>query len=455
MIILCLISFILLAVSCVHADVPADEILDIPGYGPPKTRQYSGFIPVDDKHTAYLHYWFVTSSNDPTKDPVTLWMNGGPSCSSMEGGLYELGPYTFLNKLNETNGVPMIIDNVNSWTTVSSVIFLESPAGVGFSYNVNGSMESDDYIQSQNTYGFMLNFFAAFPEFASNDFFVTGESYAGIYVPTLAERIVDGNKANKPFINLKGIAIGNGCWGNDVGACSDTNDADRYRFLTLYGHALIPQKMYQAVLQQCTSSFNTSDPACREIFNNASDVVGDIYSYDIYDTCDVPDPTQRQLRTRRNKFGDPVSCLSTQLAPLFLDHPLVRKAFHLDHSKLGNWSLCSTVFYGMVIPDTRPIHRKLIDNDLRVLIYSGDADIAVPWIGSYEWVRNMNYPVTRPWSSWIASTADQTQSWTGGYVTEYGNMTFLTVKHAGHLVPQYEPEAARSFYMRFIQNRMI
>lgn len=80
------------ALVSINADIPADQITNIPGYGVPKTKQYSGFIAADDAKTVFLHYWFVTSPN-PTKDPVSVWMNGGPGCSSMEGGLYENGMF--------------------------------------------------------------------------------------------------------------------------------------------------------------------------------------------------------------------------------------------------------------------------------------------------------------------------------------------------------------------------
>ena len=121
---------------------------------------------------------------------------------------------------------------------MSSVIFLEQPIGVGFSYATNGSTTSDDFTQSQNTYGFLLSFFAAYPEFAKNEFFITGESYAGIYVPTLANRIVDGNAAGKPHINLKGIAVGDGCIGSQVGTCGNGGDAVQIDVDFFYGQHL-------------------------------------------------------------------------------------------------------------------------------------------------------------------------------------------------------------------------
>ena len=173
-----LLSSVLL--STVTAAVPADQIDSVPGYGKPPSAQYSGFLPVDDAKTIFLHYWLVLSTGNPNTDPLVVWMNGGPGCSSLEGGMYELGPFTFTGQRDST-GLPTLELNPYAWSTVASVLFIEQPAGVGFSYATNGSTASDDFVQSQNTYGFLLSFFKAFPEFAKSDFYITGESYAGTH----------------------------------------------------------------------------------------------------------------------------------------------------------------------------------------------------------------------------------------------------------------------------------
>ena len=263
--------------SLTTADVPADLITELPGYGKTPSKQYSGLIPVDAAQTVFLHYWFVTSTGNPATDPVAIWMNGGPGCSSLEGFLTELGPFQFTGERDST-GLPLMRDNPYAWTTVSSVLFLEQPAGVGFSYAVNGSTHSDDWIQSQNTYGFLLNWFKAYPEFAKNDFFITGESYAGIYVPTLANRILDGNAAGQPYVNIKGIAVGNGCIGHSVGTCGTGPDRTQILVDLYKGHAMIAQSTYEHIYEVCGDWIDP--PAeCLRIANNATRQVGRIDVY--------------------------------------------------------------------------------------------------------------------------------------------------------------------------------
>jgi carboxypeptidase C (cathepsin A) len=45
------------------------------------TATYSGFLDVTS--TKRLHYVFAESETDPVNDPVVIWFNGGPGCSSM------------------------------------------------------------------------------------------------------------------------------------------------------------------------------------------------------------------------------------------------------------------------------------------------------------------------------------------------------------------------------------
>ena len=428
-----------LLLSTVTADVPADLIDTIPGYGKAPSAQYSGFLPVDDAKTLFLHYWLVTSSNNPTTDPLVVWMNGGPGCSSLEGGLYELGPFTFTGDRDST-GLPTLKLNPYAWTTVASVLFIEQPAGVGFSYATNGSTTSDDFVQSQNTYGFMLSFFKAFPEFAKNDFYITGESYAGIYVPTLAYRVLEGNRAGKAFINIKGAAIGNGCWGDAVGTCSGAPDSQRIALTLYHGHGMVSEPLWEALLGECGVAFNSTSQKCQDLIGQANDAVGNIDVYNVYDTCNdglEPPPTSAQghevLRApsghwlqRRERLGDTVHCLPALLGQQYFDSAVVRKAWHVDAVKLAHWTTCYDIDYTTTVHDERAMYHELVAN-MKILVYNGDADACVPWIGNEEWTRSMGYPVAEAWRPWMVSAAGR--QWTGGFVTTYnGNFSFLTIK---------------------------
>lgn len=449
----------------VAADVPGDLITSLPGYGTTSSKQYSGLMPVDDAKSVFLHYWFVTATDvNPSTAPVLVWLNGGPGCSSLEGFLYENGPLHFTGETNSSTGVPTLQDNPYAWSRQANVIFLESPAGVGFSYAVNGSTSTTDEITSQNNYGFLKNWMAAYSEFASNPFFITGESYAGIYIPTLAYRVLQGAQSGDNKINMVGFAVGNACWGNSVGICAMYNGGmegvgEELQFL--HGHAMISEPHWQDVLTACgnLSNPNPTD-ACNDAIDVASNDGGDYNIYDIYDECPAPVLANKKAQTawvqRAEKRGLSLpkksaspsvvdKCLGPELAETWLDNPDVQKALHVTAAQQTAWSTCADVDYEKTVDSLLGLYPTLI-KAYKVLVYSGDTDACVPHTGSEAWTRSLGFPVADEWRPWLVR--DQV----AGYVTVFdaNSFTFLTVKGAGHMVPQYQPEAAFAMITRWV-----
>jgi carboxypeptidase C (cathepsin A) len=117
---------LLLLAAASNAQQPSDaKITNLPGANfTIPFSQYADFITVNASHGRRLFYWFVESQNDPANDPVILWLNGGPGCSSLAGLFTELGPFYPVD--GET-----LAQNPYSWNTVANVIFLESPRSDG------------------------------------------------------------------------------------------------------------------------------------------------------------------------------------------------------------------------------------------------------------------------------------------------------------------------------------
>ena len=166
------------------AAVPADEVKSMPGWaGALPSRQYSGYLTVGPERNRHLHYYFIESESEPAKDPVTLWLNGGPGASSIAFGMMtEIGQLVFNRESTATNvtGAPALQYNPYSWARDSSLLFLESPAGVGFSRCDYTPCKSNDTSTARDAFDALVGFFSAFSEFSTLPFFITGESYAGI-----------------------------------------------------------------------------------------------------------------------------------------------------------------------------------------------------------------------------------------------------------------------------------
>jgi len=120
---------LLLGSALVQAARDADAVKSLPDCGPLQSQWYSGYLNISSGKA--LHYVFVGSvSPQNTTDPIIVWFNGGPGCSSMEGLFAENGPYVF------DDGEDVIKPNPYPWNTRAHLLYIESPAGVGYSINM-------------------------------------------------------------------------------------------------------------------------------------------------------------------------------------------------------------------------------------------------------------------------------------------------------------------------------
>jgi len=164
---------------------------------------YSGYLqtsgPNGEASKGLIHYTFLESQGTPATDPVILWLNGGPGCSSLFGLFQEIGPFIY----DGTNWNK----NPYTWLQSASILVFESPFGVGFSYNTTAVNYNDNETALYNYFA-LLNWFHSYSDFKKVSFWITGESYAGMYIPFLSSLIL--NNINTNGINLKGIMVGNG-----------------------------------------------------------------------------------------------------------------------------------------------------------------------------------------------------------------------------------------------------
>jgi len=130
-----------------------------------------------------------------------LWLQGGPGVSSMFSVFVETGPYIVEKNLT-------IKSNDYTWVKEFSVLYIDNPVGSGFSFTHNTSgLSTDEEAIADNLYEALQQFFILFSEYRKNDFYVTGESYAGKYIPAIGYKLHRMKSISN--INFKGFAIGN------------------------------------------------------------------------------------------------------------------------------------------------------------------------------------------------------------------------------------------------------
>jgi len=139
---------------------------------------------------------------------ILLWLQGGPGGSSLYGMFSEIGPFTI-----DSNGKVISREELSNWNQHYGLLFIDNPCGTGYSnsHDESGYVVNETQVGS-DLYNAIAQFYQLFPNLRSNDFYITGESYAGKYIPAAAYTIMTRNPtASSDYqIPLKGISIGDG-----------------------------------------------------------------------------------------------------------------------------------------------------------------------------------------------------------------------------------------------------
>ncbi|KAL0813030.1 hypothetical protein Bca101_069473 [Brassica carinata] len=435
-----------------------DLVTDLPGQPDVSFRHYAGYVPVDESNGRAMFYWFFEAMDLPKEKPLVLWLNGGPGCSSVGyGATQEIGP--FLVDANE-NGLKF---NPYAWNKEANMLFLESPVGVGFSYSNTTSdyQKLDDDFTGRDAFNFLCNWFEKFPEHKGNTFYIAGESYAGKYVPELAEVVYDNNNKNKNngsslHINLKGILLGN----------PETSDADDWRGWVDYAwsHAVISDETHRIITRTCNfSSDNTwSDDECSEAVDEVQKQYDEIDIYSLYTSVCIGDSARssyldsKQFKTNSHtsskrvpprRLGGYDPCLD-DYARIFYNRADVQKSLHAsDGVNLKDWRICNMdIFHNWtyIKPSVLPIYEKLIAGGLRIWVYSGDTDGRVPVLATRYSLSALELPIKTAWRPWYH------EKQVSGWLQEYEGLTFATFRGAGHAVPSFKPSSSLAFFSAFL-----
>ncbi|XP_024637601.1 serine carboxypeptidase-like 33 isoform X2 [Medicago truncatula] len=408
-----------------------DRIIDLPGQpSNPSISHFSGYINVNEEHGRALFYWFFEAQSQPSNKPLLLWLNGGPGCSSIGyGAVVEIGPL-----LVNQNGEGLKF-NPYSWNQEANLLFVESPVGVGFSYTNTSSDLTilEDHFVAEDAYNFLVNWLQRFPQFKSRDFFIAGESYAGHYIPQLAELVFDRNKDRNKYtlINLKGFIVGN----------PETEDYYDNKGLLEYAwsHAVISDQQYEKAKQVCDFKQSQWSNECNQVMSEVFHDYSEIDIYNIYApschsnstssvtvTNNVPESfskVKNDYRLKRMRiFGGYDPCYSTY-AEEFFNRIDVQSSFHANNIRENNniaWKVC------------------------KVALRYGFTDGRLPVIGTRYCVEALGLPLKSTWRSWYHNNQ------VGGRIVEYEGLTYVTVRGAGHLVPLNKPTEALSLIHSFL-----
>ncbi|KAJ3499072.1 hypothetical protein NLG97_g636 [Lecanicillium saksenae] len=445
-----------------------------PSYG---ERQWTGTVDVSNDRR--LFYWFAESRSDPSKDPVILWMNGGPGGSSLIGLFSELGPC--LLEVNATKPVP----NPWAWNNNASVIFLDQPAGTGFSSVAEGgrapSSDKDSAIDFQS---FLNIFFRdVFPEKAKLPLYIAGESYAGHFTSTYTKHIQDARASNSKdafwgkiagLINVNAVldwtAVGIGAYellcsdyrGRDF---LDPEECDHMRLsipeLVRLGEECRQSSTHYGCVGSSLFWAENFDAIYRKRIDS-----GERNNYDSkHARAERYDAKLMHLHAVNLPcVGENGFCedMSHGNFTAYLNQGHVKRAIGIDES-MTFLALDPTVT-GLYEFDTTQSRTNFLESvmdplvgskseDIRLLVLNGNEDYIVNTPGQkwqYEnlfWSGYADYRI-KEWRD-LPDDITATGFWKG---TDDGRLVFVGVDGAGHGVPGYLPEASYRILQRWIAN---
>ncbi|KAG8498368.1 hypothetical protein CXB51_007279 [Gossypium anomalum] len=425
-----------------------DRISRLPGQPKVGFQQYAGYVTVDKRKQRALFYYFAEAEVDPESKPLVLWLNGGPGCSSLG-----LEPFLRMDRLGLAG---KCWSRTNIAGIKANMLYLEAPIGVGFSYSADDSSYEavNDKITARDNLVFLQNWFLKFPQYKNRSLFITGESYAGHYIPQLAELMHQFNKKEKLF-NLKGIALGNPV----LEFATDFNSRAEF----FWSHGLISDSTYKLFTTSCNYSRYVSEyyrgnvsPICSRVMGQVSTETSRfVDKYDVtLDVCISSVLSQSKILTTQ-QVGDTIDVCVEDETVNYLNRQDVQKALHARLVGVHKWAVCSSVLdyelLDLEIP-TITIVGRLVKAGIPVMVYSGDQDSVIPLTGSRKLVNQLaeelGLKTTVPYRVWFEGQQ------VGGWTQAYGNiLSFATIRGASHEAPFSQPERSLVLFKAFLEGR--
>ncbi|KAL4569428.1 hypothetical protein LXL04_025064 [Taraxacum kok-saghyz] len=379
----------------------------------------SGYLPVNSSSGSAIFYAFYEAQNTShtplSETPLVIWLQGGPGCSSMIGNFYELGPWRVAASVNQKVEHLTLERNPGSWNRIFGLLFLDNPIGTGFSIaSTPEEIPRDQQAIARHLFIAIRKFIALDPSYKSRPIYITGESYAGKYVPSIGYYILKKNHVLpvSKQINLYGLAIGNGLTHPETQV--STHASHNY-FLGLINEK---QKTQMEKLQleaiDLIKARNWTD--ARNARNNGlrflQNITGLATLYDF-----------RRHSPYDSKVAD------------FLKNPEVKKALGVNESMV--FEECSDVVGAALQADVMKSVKYMVEyvvKNTKLLLYQGQCDLRDGVVSVESWVKKMK------WEGIGKFLDAEKEVWRvngvlAGYVQKWDNLSQVVVLGAGHYVP--------------------
>ncbi|XP_078445781.1 serine carboxypeptidase-like 50 [Wolffia australiana] len=393
----------------------------------------SGYLPISATSAMYFTYYEAHQATSPLSlTPLLVWLQGGPGCSSMIGNFFELGPWLVTNS---SSGHPSFSPNPFSWNRLFGLLFLDNPVGVGFS--VAGNVEdvpSNQTAVSEQLWIALQRFFSLNPSFRARPLYLTGESYAGKYVPSAGYYISQKNAKAGRRINLAGVAIGNGLTHPATQVKTHADSAFFTGLINELQRTHLEKLQEEAARLAATKDWGRATDARNRALEYLNNSTGLATLFDL----------------RRKKPYE------TELLAKFLAAAPVKAA--LGAKEGIEWEECSRLvakaLHEDVMKSAKPAVEGLLrGGEVKMLLYQGMFDLRDGVLSTERWLKETRWEGLERFSAaerkvWRLASGDL-----AGYVQAYGKLSHVVVAGAGHLVPADQGWAAQVMIEDWVMDR--
>eukprot|EP01041_Mallomonas_annulata_P003070 gene3070-6020_t len=423
------------------------KVSSLPGLSSNSMNHFAGHLTVYPSKGNNIFYWLFEAPTNPNDQPLIIWLNGGPGCSSMDGLFLELGPF-------QIDGEKLKL-NPHSWHNAGNLLFIDQPVGTGLSFSKSNTYVKNDDEVNQHLYSFIMEFLKLHSRYVdtknkkriSRDIFFTGESHAGHYIPSIAAYIKNKNSnldENKDiFINIKGLAIGNG-W------IDPYNQYDVSDFA--HGMGLITNGQKNKLKRnekQCRSYLKQGRLSESVCFSLLDDVVagtglGSSNKMLIYDS--------RKFVQNARWFPP-----GHEQVEKYLNKQDVRRAIHATAASHKYVECADPPYNALSHQDGKGVTEELktlLDAGMPVLLYSGQFDVICQHLGTERMLQDLDWSGRQGWMDtkvgvWLVDGQP------AGYLKAYRNLQSLVVLDSGHMVPMDRPKQALEMIKKFIAGQSL
>jgi len=412
---------------------------------------YSGFIQIDKNYNSQIFYVLLSKNEFEENDdsPLTIWLNGGPGLSSMIGLFTEMGPLKFSGNLN------LMLNGNTSWTRLTHLLLVDQPVGTGFSFTQNlEGIPNNQADASLQFYKFFQKFLTIHDDLSHKSIFLTGENYAGKYIPEITERIVEENirieKGESSFshkINLKKILIGNGLFDTKYQRSARKDLAKGINLLSEFDD----ESQYDFLSQKCEYSLSNnlkeSAKVCDNILDYLLKIAGDVNKYDVRKSAD----SEAQLIKALDFY------LNTEeaVASLHVSNSTIKS--RTNYFSFQNDTVKDVMQEDINLYSSLPKLEKIIDKySVPVVLFAGQFDLVEGPQGMERAIHSLNFSFkqefkNKPRSLWKIAI-DQNKSVIAGYIKQARNLTLITMRNAGHFAPLGRPGSMFDLMEHFLSN---